>query len=46
MVCINKNGQKNGRATILFEDVEQVELALLRDKHHLQNHGRYLIVSL
>jgi hypothetical protein len=42
VICINKNGQKNGQATILFEDSEQVALALLRDKHHMQNHGRYL----
>ena len=46
MICINKNGQKNGQATILFEDSEQVALALLRDKHHMQNHGRYLNVCL
>lgn len=44
MLCINKNGQKNGQATVVFEDEEQVAMAMMRHEHHLKNHGRYLQV--
>ena len=44
VLCVNKNGQKNGQATIVFEDEEQVALAMMRHGHHLKNHGRYLQV--
>ena len=44
MLCINKNGQKNGQATVVFQDEEQVAMAMMRHEHHLKNHGRYLQV--
>ena len=44
VLCINKNGQKNGQATVVFEDEEQVAMAMKRHEHHLKNHGRYLQV--